>query len=225
MKSKYWLVLFIVCGIVEIFAEATNIRALVLISKPLLMPILAGFAFFKAREMGVAVPGALFGALLFSLFGDVILLFASGNESYFLMGLVAFLIGHLFYIALNLRGKPKFRFDVEAIIFMLPILIFSGTMLSKIAEQSPTMTVPVSLYSTILCALFYTGLMAQNAKAKKDGLVLMGGITLFIISDSLIGLNRFIAPFAGAGVAIMATYIIAQYLLVLGNMMRREPKI
>ena len=213
MKSVYCLALFIICGIANVTGEAINSAPLANISKPLLMPLLGVFAFFKAREDGFAMPKALIGALFFSWLGDVILMTGA-----FVFGLVAFLIGHIFYIALNLRGRPKFRTDLETLIFMSPILFFSATMLKQIATTSPEMLVPVSLYSTILCALFYTGLLAQRQMAKNNGLVLMAGISLFIISDAMIALNRFIAPFEGSGVAIMATYIIAQYLLVRANL-------
>jgi len=225
MKSKHWLAFFVICGLANIVGEALSNQLLTHFSKPLLMLTLGGYAFFKARENAIAMPKALIGALLFSFLGDVILMFASGNETYFLLGLVAFLIGHIFYISLNLRGRPKFRFDIEAIIFMSPIIIFTGTMLKKIADTAPGMIAPVMLYSIILCALFYTGLVAQSVRPKKQGLVLMLGISLFIISDSLIALNRFIAPFEGAGLAIMSTYILAQYLLVVANLHRPNHKI
>jgi len=45
--------------------------------------------------------------------------------------------------------------------------------------------------------------------------VLCGAI-LFVISDSLISINKFYAPFRYSGIAIMSTYIIAQYLIIYG---------
>lgn len=213
MKAKYWLFLFIICAIANVAAEAMNNELIADISKPLLMALLGGFAFTKARENGAQMPKALIGALFFSWLGDVILMTGA-----FIFGLVAFLVAHIFYIALNLRQKPIFRLDLKTAIFMTPLLLFSGFMLSKVVANSPLMAIPISLYSTILCALFYTGLMAQKEKAKREGLVLMLGISLFIISDGMIALNKFITPFEGAGMAIMATYIIAQYLLVTANL-------
>ncbi len=213
MKAKYWLFLFSICAIANISGEVINGDLLANISKPLLMPLLGVFAFQKARENGLAMPKALIGALFFSWLGDVILMTGA-----FVFGLVAFLIAHIFYIALNLRTRPIFSFDLKTAIFMTPLLLFSGYMLSQIAKTSPIMMAPVSLYSTILCALFYTGLVAAKSLPKAESQVLMAGIILFIFSDSLIAINRFIAPFEGAGAMIMATYIIAQYLLVRANL-------
>ena len=36
------------------------------------------------------------------------------------------------------------------------------------------------------------------------------GALLFVLSDSLIGVNRFVSPFAGANIAIMLTYWLGQ---------------
>lgn len=222
MKSKTWLIFFAICGVIEVFAEATNNRALVLISKPLLTPLLAGFAYFKANENGSKAPIALFGALLFSLLGDVILLFASGNETYFLMGLVAFLIGHIFYIALNLGNAIPIKIGARELVWFVPMLAMTGFLLVKVTSTASGLAVPIIAYSSILCTLYFTGLLTRNNLQPKHWQVLFAGIVLFIASDSMIAINRFIAPFEGAGVAIMATYIIAQYLLVLGNISRQR---
>lgn len=213
MKANYWLLLFSICGIANIAGEGINNDLLANISKPLLMPLLGAFAYARARESGFVMPKALIGALFFSWLGDAILI--SGA---FVFGLVAFLIAHVFYIALNLRGRPIFSVDLKTAIIMTPLLLFSGYMLSQIAKTTPIMMAPVSLYSTILCALFYTGLIAAKSLPKGQAQVLMAGIVLFIFSDSLIAINRFIAPFETSGIVIMATYIIAQYLLVRANL-------
>ena len=212
MKSKYWLYLFIICGIVEVLAEGVNNHNLIMVSKPLLMPLLAGYAYYKSRESGVAIAKALLAALFFSFLGDVILL--SGQ---FILGLIAFLIGHVFYIMLNLRGKPNLRFDFQTLLLMLPIIGFSGFMLSKIAANQSGLLLPITLYSSMLCTLFYTGLLARQNRTQQAWAILMAGISLFIISDAMIAINRFVLPFNGAGVAIMASYIIAQLLLVKAN--------
>jgi uncharacterized membrane protein YhhN len=42
------------------------------------------------------------------------------------------------------------------------------------------------------------------------------GALLFIMSDSLLALNKFLVPIPYAGVIVMSTYVAAQYLIVEG---------
>ncbi len=46
---------------------------------------------------------------------------------------------------------------------------------------------------------------------------LFGGALLFVASDTLLAVNRFVIPLQGVGFWIMATYILAQYGIVRGN--------
>jgi hypothetical protein len=46
--------------------------------------------------------------------------------------------------------------------------------------------------------------------------MVLAGAFLFVISDSSIAINKFSHHFANAGIVVMTTYLIAQYLIVLG---------
>ncbi|HNM27623.1 MAG TPA: lysoplasmalogenase family protein, partial [Saprospiraceae bacterium] len=45
---------------------------------------------------------------------------------------------------------------------------------------------------------------------------LLAGALLFVLSDSLIAINKFGHPFNGARLMIMVTYLLGQFLLVSG---------
>ena len=47
------------------------------------------------------------------------------------------------------------------------------------------------------------------------------GALFFVISDSALAYNKFVEPFSFSGVLIMATYMIAQYLITLGAIERK----
>jgi uncharacterized membrane protein YhhN len=53
-------------------------------------------------------------------------------------------------------------------------------------------------------------------------ILVLAGAVLFVISDSLIALNKFGFPFVFSGVAVMTTYIAAQYLIVTGVLKQSE---
>ena len=63
-----------------------------------LVPILLVAVYFSE---GFTTKKVLLTALTFSWIGDVVLLFASKGEIYFILGLVAFLISHVFYIVVK----------------------------------------------------------------------------------------------------------------------------
>jgi uncharacterized membrane protein YhhN len=48
------------------------------------------------------------------------------------------------------------------------------------------------------------------------------GAILFMISDSMIAVNKFLSSFELAGVAIMVTYILAQFLIIKGLLLHFE---
>jgi uncharacterized membrane protein YhhN len=68
-------------------------------------------------------------------------------------------------------------------------------------------------------------MMALNRKGRvaqaSYSLVFFGSI-LFLISDSMIALNKFFMEFALAGFWIMITYISAQYLIMRGLILEKE---
>ena len=73
---------------------------------------------------------------------------------------------------------------------------------------------PVNLYAVVITAM---ALSAWNTKSKVDNTVffsLLSGALLFMLSDSLIAINKFRVPLPAAGFWIMITYLAGQYLIV-----------
>ena len=94
MKKFTILYAFVLLGDLVARAMQPNWQVAEWIFKPLLM-ISLGFYFFDSILLrGVKESQFVFLAILFSLFGDVFLMF----EGYFIQGLGAFLIAHIFYI-------------------------------------------------------------------------------------------------------------------------------
>lgn len=145
----------------------------------------------------------LLAALGFSMLGDVVL--AWDGERLFVVGLAAFLLGHLSYL-MNLRPFSRFY-----PLLLLPYAGFAALVVSLMWPQLGAMAVPVCIYMVvILCMSFGTW-----CSGRATPWLIAGGL-LFIISDSLIGLNKFYQPIPYAGSWIMLTYYAAQFALVKG---------
>lgn len=153
--------------------------------------------------------GFLMSALSFSLLGDILLSF----DGYFIMGLAAFLVAQLTYTVLFFKFKhtPKhFKFWV---LFMLTyILAMAAIVLPSVIQSDVTLAVIIALY---MCAI---STMAISAGLKPTPVVCITalGAFIFVISDSLIAINKFVTPFEYAGISIMTSYYLAQLLIVLG---------
>ena len=68
----------------------------------------------------------------------------------------------------------------------------------------------LSLISKTLLSLIF------NKVNKKAAVYYLLGATAFVLSDSLLAVNKFYQPFAYAGIFIMLTYCAAQYFIVRG---------
>lgn len=207
MPSLRTFVLFIpylVIGIVHLVALTVDAAALSTFTKPLLMlSLIAGLLFALPRwRTEVALFATL--ALLFSWAGDVGI--ASPGDVSFLVALVFFLIAHLFYIILFMR-KLRIR---RMSIWSLAYLVWWVAFLAILAPHIGSLLIPVAVYGLVLGAM---GALALSG----NRFIAFGGL-LFVVSDSILALNKFLPGFElwQVDFFIMLSYIAAQGLIVLG---------
>ncbi|GAA5525314.1 hypothetical protein Maes01_01880 [Microbulbifer aestuariivivens] len=151
-------------------------------------------------------------ALAFSALGDVLL--ALEFPLQFIAGLGAFLIAQLVYAANFLRGadlpgreRTRRRFAMRALPLLLAASLLGGLLLPAAGDLAPA----------VLCYLLAISLMALAAAAHRGNSgLLYAGATLFMASDALIAVNRFLLPLPMAGTAIMVSYYAAQLALLYG---------
>ena len=148
----------------------------------------------------------LVAAVVFSGAGDVILdLTFQGN---FIAGLVSFLTAHIFYVALFLKGAAVRR---NMILPTVLAVAFPAAMAAFLWPHLGQMQLPVAVYIGVISSMLVTSLH----RSRLNFTVIAGAIA-FVISDSVLALNKFYSPFPWARYAIMATYYLAQYAIVTG---------
>lgn len=193
--------------------------------KPLITISLLLFLAYQTQLKGRFAKRVFIG-LLFGLVGDCLLMFQAVNPSFFLLGLASFLIGHLWYISaffIDYSWNPSIEkgytrcalavFGVFCVVFYLYLRPYLATM-----------KIPVMVYAFVISLM---GIMAANRKGRVNTLsfkLIMWGAVLFIVSDALLAYNRFVLAFENAGLAIMATYMLAQYLITMGAVERKMRK-
>lgn len=189
------LAAFLVACAVDLAGVLTGPEVLHLVAKPLLMPLLAGYA---AARRG---PRLLIAALLCGWAGDVFLL--ADSDAAFLVGMAGFAAGHVCYLVLFGRAPGGLlpALGYALVLAVLVALLWSGL--------PGGLRVPVAGYSLLLTAVAY--------RSRVLGRYAAAGGALFLLSDALIAAGIAGRPEPPApGFWVMLTYVAAQLLLTLG---------
>ncbi|AFK03909.1 YhhN family protein [Emticicia oligotrophica DSM 17448] len=206
---------YAILGITNIFSGFLGLEWLNFLTKPLLMITLAIFYFQHVKTSLNTVDRIMIIALVFSCLGDTFLMFQGKNPQFFLLGLGSFLVSQLSYaFVFRKQGKTQH-------IRRIPFLIYVISLLTFLFGSIPAaFKAPVIVYA---CAISLMGITASERTSSTNSFqqVLIGAI-LFIISDSLIAINKFAIAIPLSGFWIMITYIVAQYFIVNGILLNRK---
>ncbi|MFD1178643.1 lysoplasmalogenase [Paenibacillus puldeungensis] len=144
--------------------------------------------------------------LLASAAGDCFLLMP-GNQ-WFLWGLGSFLIAHLLYISAFLSRQ---RFAFYHCFYMIPLVIYEYWLLERLGEglrlqHNEQLWVPIVVYVLVISVMLWTAIVSRNWLASI-------GAFSFVFSDSLLAWNMVIEPVSWAGLGVMISYYLAQFLI------------
>jgi len=188
-------------------------------TKPLILLSLIAFLLVATKRNSSVFKRAILIALLFSLSGDILLMFEKQNPVFFMFGLGAFLLSHLFYIySFNQPGHPShdIPFLKKHPWFIFLVIVAGVYMFQQLQPKLHEMVLPVIVYLIVILAMFS---MAINrwGKVNKDSFFwVSGGAFLFVVSDGILAFNKFHSPIENARFAIMISYMLAQYSIVRG---------
>jgi uncharacterized membrane protein YhhN len=215
MNKKFWIVLYFAVLAVDLFAVYNGNETIRYITKPLLMPLLIVLFIFQTKDFASSLKKWVVLALGFSWAGDVLLMFESMNSSFFIFGLIAFLIAHIFYILFyeNVIRKEGLSKNYW---WFLPVIIYYVSLIYILSPHLENMKLPVRIYGIVISYMLIQALQTGRIKNLGAATLMIGGAVLFITSDSILAINKFYESFEYAGIAIMLTYGIAQLLITLG---------
>ena len=156
-------------------------------------------------------------ALCFATLGDVLL---DWPGNHFVAGLCAFLVTQLLYATLFARDWRR-PFTLNAMTRMLAagVLFFSIALTVWMWPNLGKLALPVMVYIGALTLMVESALLAQF---KVRWIVL--GAVLFMLSDSLIGVNRFKLDVPLREYLVWATYYLGQCGIVLGYLQEKQDK-
>jgi uncharacterized membrane protein YhhN len=76
--------------------------------------------------------------------------------------------------------------------------------------------IPVMVYAAVICTMLLCSLYLFPRLKQPVNILYVSGAALFILSDSLLAINKFYQAFTAAAVLVMLTYCAAQYFIVSG---------
>jgi uncharacterized membrane protein YhhN len=191
--------------------------------KPLIMPWMAIFFLLsrKKRTLTLTVMPAFF----FSWTGDILLMCSGRNELFFYAGVGGFFLAQLAYLFTFIhysetggRGYLQ-KHPVAGLLF----LAYVGIIYYLLYPNLEGIMKPVILIYAL--SLIGMSMMALNRHGRVHAAsfhLVFAGSLLFVLSDSMIALDRFYVEIPLAGFWIMATYIPAQYLIMRGLALEQE---
>ncbi|MFT3726359.1 MAG: lysoplasmalogenase [Terricaulis sp.] len=130
-------------------------------------------------------PRLLTAALLFGALGDALL---AWSHDAFLYGALAFLVGHLCYIALFLAHGIGVRQALgdRMRLLLLAVTVLAALAASQLTPHDSSMFVPLSVYSGVL-----TLMVLSSYTLPWSHRLAMLGAALFFISDGFVAWNMF----------------------------------
>jgi len=211
-------VLFIEAAALSTACAATGQLELHRLFKPLTMLVAIVLVAGVMRRSPAGLRGAtlLLLALAGSLAGDVLLMF----PGYFIPGLVSFLCAHLAYIALLRRGLSWFP-SRRALLNALGV----GALMYAVLW---TCGLPAGLRGPVAAYVLVIALMAAQAIGRatmlrdQRAVWVAVGAGFFMLSDTLLALNKFVTPLPLSQLWVLSTYYLAQVLIVRG-MLAAQP--
>jgi uncharacterized membrane protein YhhN len=212
--KKIALILFAVATAGVLFSSLVKIWLLYVICKPMIMISLLFFYLFSTEPADRS--RALFLAIVFSFVGDVLLM----DDSYFISGLVAFLVAHVMYIFAyrQYRNEPNEGSiqGLQRLRLAFPVILGGTGLIVILYPVLNDLRIPVMIYAIALMLMVITAIFRMGRTQQSSFWKVLGGAVLFMISDSLLAINKFLDPVSMAGFWVMATYVPAQYLIVRG---------
>jgi uncharacterized membrane protein YhhN len=218
--QKFGITIYLLILMLHLFAQLLGYTSIQYGSKLVLLPLL--MLFFYVQPFFAAAPNTkylilvgLFGSFL----GDAFLL----SDALFIPGMIAFMTTHIFNILFFHPLTPTTGVSkVKLYVAIVLLAIFCAFVYLFLKDAMGALIYPIFVYMLLIStSAVYTVRASLNTKATMIAdLFWTPGMLFFIASDAVLAFNKFYwsteSPIDNIGLVTMATYGIAQLLLVKG---------
>lgn len=212
---KNILLFFLIIAACDSLVVALNLETLHFILKPLLVPTLI-VAVLLSTNLSFG-RNILVTGLFFSFIGDIFLLIDDQYPFLFIIGLICFLLTHLCYCwyFLQIKQSSTSLLKRNPFLALIPLAYTTGLLLILMPTLG-SLKIPVIIYAVVLGCMLLCSLFAFKSVFPEAAILFTAGAIFFVLSDSLLAINKFYKSFNSAGFLIISTYCAAQFLIVKG---------
>lgn len=198
------VLLAILSAALHIRAEYRGPRQQVYLFKPLTMVWIALIA-LQAKAAPAFYRYTILAGLLFSMAGDVFLMLPSDR---FVAGLAAFLVAQLCYSA-------AFLSELRTLLWwpLAPLAAYGVAIYLLLARSLGRLRTPVLVYIVGILAMAWFASERWVQSGQGSALLAFLGAILFVLSDTVLALDRFRGRFRLAHALNLSTYFAAQGLI------------
>ena len=207
--------LFALLVTLDIYLGSTSYIFFRVVSKPLIILSLIFYFLLNRIGMNRTLSRYTLLALVFSLLGDVFLLFDKISEIFFVLGLGSFLLAHICYafcFYLQRSSKRRLGFWIMTIL----LTCYGVALYTLLFTHLGNIRIPVALYILVILVMVITAYGRKGNVSVSSFIIVFIGALSFIISDSLLAINKFLIPLPYSNFLVMGTYATAQYLIIRG---------
>lgn len=227
--TKVLIGLFVLFASINLYTQGENAYVALKmrrISKSLLMPLLALAYIVATITLKEAVPNYyIVAALIMSWIGDVWLMgkvrqhehgyLVELNDTRFLLGLVFFFIGHVFY-AMEFLSHINFSALPTAVYAFLMLIFWYGIIVFKGVNPKGAIKIGMVFYMFAIGSMIFSSLCMFVQNIDFSSFMMVVGAVLFGSSDSVLGFQCIKKVETLPDSYVMFSYISGQMFLVLG---------
>lgn len=215
-RTKVLIAIGVIAAAIFISGRMIDIFWLKMITKPIPVLMMALYLLLlpgKRSFQWLVIIGLLFG-----MTGDILLEYSPDT---FLFGLIAFLLGHIFYIIAFLSDCRRPVLVVAVFAYLYGLAVYSVLQAGHLGD----MALPVMVYLLVITTMAWRAAARYEAPGVDHASAKAGvaGAVLFIISDTLLAISLFVAPFPLSGVIVIITYWLAQLGITLAAQRAQPP--
>jgi uncharacterized membrane protein YhhN len=216
MSTRSLSTIYFAVGIIFIALETIGATWPGIIVKALIIPVLFFLYYRLIKGQINNFHRMIMSALVFSWLGDVTLEFQAKNDLFFMVGLSCFLIAQVIYLIAFFSTKGENVLFFKKIYLILPVILYGVFVIYILYDGLGDMKIPVIIYTAVILTMLTSALNREKKVNRNSYILVLVGAIFFILSDSILAINKFGYQFDLAGIANMLTYIIAQYLIAIG---------
>ena len=190
--------------------------------KPLIMIWMAIYFLRFRKKMEFTAPVII--AFFFSWVGDIFLMFSGRGEIFFFAGVGGFFLAQISYIytfAKFSENGGRGYLARNPVIGLLFLGYVAGIFYLLYPVLEGLMKPILLIYALSLIGMSMMALNRQGRVNRNSYLLVFVGSLFFVISDSMIALDKFYHEIPMTGLWIMITYIAAQYMIMRGLLLEQ----